>query len=80
MTPAPSSSQKPLKPILKRSPSNSASKSVTFSATNSQVFFADDWDRSAVEVVSKLSYRYVSYCPLRVASSLILIDCSQRCA
>ncbi|CAE7232425.1 unnamed protein product [Rhizoctonia solani] len=56
MIPVPSSSQKPLKPILKRSGSNGAAKSVTFSATNSQVFFADDWDRSAVEVVSKLSY------------------------
>ncbi|QRV88914.1 hypothetical protein RhiJN_16932 [Ceratobasidium sp. AG-Ba] len=55
MIPVPSASEKPLKPILKRSPS-SARKSVTFSATNSQVFFADDWDRSAVEVVSKLSY------------------------
>ncbi|CAE6440692.1 unnamed protein product [Rhizoctonia solani] len=55
MIPVPSSSQKPLKPILKRSGS-SVAKSVTFSATNSQVFFADDWDRSAVEVVSKLSY------------------------
>jgi hypothetical protein len=69
MIPVPSSSQKLLKPILKRNPSNSISKSVTFSATNSQVFFADDWDRSAVEVVSKLSYRCVlfTYCP-RVAS------------
>ncbi|CAE6455038.1 unnamed protein product [Rhizoctonia solani] len=56
MIPVPSSSQKPLKPILKRSGSSGAAKSVTFSATNSQVFFADDWDRSAVEVVSKLSY------------------------
>ncbi|KAB5595007.1 hypothetical protein CTheo_1640 [Ceratobasidium theobromae] len=55
MIPVPSSSQKPLKPILKRTPSGVA-KTVTFSATNSQVFFADDWDRSAVEVVSKLSY------------------------
>ncbi|KAG9093970.1 hypothetical protein FRC06_011291 [Ceratobasidium sp. 370] len=55
MIPVPSSSDKPLKPILKRSPS-SVRKAVTFSATNSQVFFADDWDRSAVEVVSKLSY------------------------
>ncbi|CAE6530236.1 unnamed protein product [Rhizoctonia solani] len=55
MIQVPSSSQKPLKPILKRSGS-SVAKSVTFSATNSQVFFADDWDRSAVEVVSKLSY------------------------
>ncbi|CAE6487827.1 unnamed protein product [Rhizoctonia solani] len=56
MIPVPSSSQQPLKPILKRSGSNTVTKSVTFSATNSQVFFADDWDRSAVEVVSKLSY------------------------
>ncbi|KAH7335237.1 hypothetical protein B0J17DRAFT_719783 [Rhizoctonia solani] len=56
MIPVPSSSQKPLKPILKRSASTGAAKSVTFSATNSQIFFADDWDRSAVEVVSKLSY------------------------
>ncbi|CUA78109.1 hypothetical protein RSOLAG22IIIB_02726 [Rhizoctonia solani] len=56
MIPVPSSSQKPLKPILKRSGSSGVVKSVTFSATNSQVFFADDWDRSAVEVVSKLSY------------------------
>ncbi|CAE6475403.1 unnamed protein product [Rhizoctonia solani] len=29
---------------------------LAFSATNSQVFFADDWDRSAVKSVSKLSY------------------------
>ncbi|CAE6426210.1 unnamed protein product [Rhizoctonia solani] len=56
MIPVPSSSQQPLKPILKRTGSGSVAKSVTFSATNSQVFFADDWDRSAVEVVSKLSY------------------------
>ncbi|KAJ1306852.1 hypothetical protein OPQ81_007837 [Rhizoctonia solani] len=56
MIPVPSSSQKPLKPILKRAGSSVVAKSVTFSATNSQVFFADDWDRSAVEVVSKLSY------------------------
>ncbi|KAG8726862.1 hypothetical protein FRC12_023032, partial [Ceratobasidium sp. 428] len=55
MIPVPSASDRPLKPILKRSPS-SVRKAVTFSATNSQVFFADDWDRSAVEVVSKLSY------------------------
>ncbi|CAE6417994.1 unnamed protein product [Rhizoctonia solani] len=56
MIPVPSSSQQPLKPILKRTGSSAVAKSVTFSATNSQVFFADDWDRSAVEVVSKLSY------------------------
>ncbi|KAG8729986.1 hypothetical protein FRC11_007589 [Ceratobasidium sp. 423] len=56
MIPVASSSQKPLKPILKRAGSSVVAKSVTFSATNSQVFFADDWDRSAVEVVSKLSY------------------------
>ena len=49
------SSKTVLKPILKRTPSG-VTKTVTFSATNSQVFFADDWDRSAVEVVSKLSY------------------------
>ncbi|KAG8748393.1 hypothetical protein FRC10_005940 [Ceratobasidium sp. 414] len=55
MIPVPSSSNKPLKPILKRGPC-SVRKAVTFSATNSQVFFADEWDRSAVEVVSKLSY------------------------
>ncbi|CAE6507681.1 unnamed protein product [Rhizoctonia solani] len=46
----------PLKPILKTSRSNGATKSVTFSTTNSQVFFADDWDRSAVEVTCKLDY------------------------
>ncbi|KAG9110663.1 hypothetical protein FRC07_008174 [Ceratobasidium sp. 392] len=55
MIPVPSASDKPLKPILRRNPSG-VRKAVTFSATNSQVFFADDWDRSAVEVVSKLSY------------------------
>ncbi|CAE6533414.1 unnamed protein product [Rhizoctonia solani] len=56
MIPVASSSQKLLKPILKRTGSSKVTKSVTFSATNSQVFFVDDWDRSAVEVVSKLSY------------------------
>ncbi|KAG8710442.1 hypothetical protein FRC11_004510 [Ceratobasidium sp. 423] len=48
--------QEPWKPSLKLSQGDGVVKTVTFSPTNPQVFFADDWDRSPVEVVSKLSY------------------------
>jgi hypothetical protein len=71
MIPVTSAVENPLKPILRRKPSG-VRKTVTFSATNSQVFFADDWDRSAVEVVSKLSYKCVLF-SRGVISQLILI-------